>query len=104
MASGWSINLTWHREAWITLPCDVLYTGAHGPVVEVLWWDVNRSVWVHLVSEPFDRLLAMASLVYDREDSHVQMSKGDVTWLDRVQGLSPDACFEILQTELVPIP
>jgi hypothetical protein len=77
---GWSVNLSSvdpDHTFEVDLPIDVLYVGQFGPVVEIVFWSQEVDLWVHVVRHPFERELP---------SGHVQVSVGDMAWIERQIG------------------
>lgn len=77
MFSGHSINLSLPREDQsavfdVTLPVPPLYVGRFGPVLEVVFWSEEIRMWVHGVSQTFERPLP---------PGHVQVAVGDLHFI-----------------------
>lgn len=94
---GWSINLTDHQHYQVELPVPGLWEGTAGLVVEVVFWSDNVQRWVHIVAEPFQRVLPQG---------HLQATVGDLAWLEKVVARAGDdglrACVSELEQEMVP--
>ncbi len=100
MTAGYSINLTHpsvkHGEVAFPVPA-IFVTSGGKPVSEVIFWSGNTKRWVHLVSAHFERKL---------DAGHVQVTAGDLAWLENVvklhgvEGLVD--CVAELENTMVP--
>jgi hypothetical protein len=81
----------------LELPVPPLFESTQGPVMEIVFWSDNVERWVHAVSAHFVRELP---------DGHVQVTIGDLAWIDQVvsrwgfEGLR--GCVEDLELVMVP--
>ena len=76
MPTGWSINLSTAKADGVfevDLPVGPLYVGQYGPVAEIVFWSERVGCWIHGVASHFER---------DLPAGHVQVTLGDLWWLD----------------------
>jgi len=82
----------------VTLATPPLWTGAYGPVIEVVFYGESIDRAVHLVAEPFDRELPA---------KHLQLTLGDIAWVSGVVARKGEAglraCVLELEAELEPV-
>jgi hypothetical protein len=67
------VNLTEQLDCEVTLPVPPFMNTSRGEVIEVVFWSIAVSRWVHIVSGHFQR---------DLPQGHVQCALGDLAWVE----------------------